>query len=232
MAEPRHSVIVPARNEEAFIGEALESVAGQSWSPDEIEVIVVSNGSSDGTAEVARGAARQLGLTVSVVELVAPGVARAKNVGAAAARGPSLVFLDADSRMSPGLLSRITGRTAAGERAATIRVVADGQDPIDHGFFWVIENGKRLVRIRANMFWCERAVFEQLGGFDERLNQAEDLDFLVRARRAGIRVGHIRDEWIATSARRLHRGPLRIGMVRMFGRWMLGQVGIGREWPY
>jgi len=35
-----------------------------------------------------------------------------------------------------------------------------------------------------------------------------------------------------TSTRRLHRGPLRLGMFRMLGRWVLGHVGIGRHWPY
>jgi hypothetical protein len=115
---------------------------------------------------------------------------------------------------------------------ASIRIVADGSDRVDHAFFWVIENGKRLVRTRANMFWCTRDVFDRLGGFDASLNHAEDLDFLVRARRAGFRVGHIHGEWIATSPRRLHRGPLRIGMLAMLGRWALGHLGIGRRWPY
>ena len=45
-------------------------------------------------------------------------------------------------------------------------------------------------------------------------------------------VGHLADAWIATSPRRLHRGPLRIGMLTMFGRWALGNFGIGRRWPY
>jgi glycosyltransferase involved in cell wall biosynthesis len=169
---------------------------------------------------------------VRVLNHVPPGVARAKNSGASAARGEVLVFMDADSRMSPGLLAAVQRRAAAGERAASIRIVADGRDPIDHGFFWVIENGKRLVGTRANMFWCERDLFASLGGFNEELNHAEDLDFLVRAKRAGVQVGHMHDEWIATSPRRLHHGPLRVGMFLMLGRWILGHVGIGRTWPY
>jgi glycosyltransferase involved in cell wall biosynthesis len=233
--EPTITVVIPARNEASLIRGAMESVARQRPAPASVEAIVVSNGSQDGTADAARVAARELerpDLAFSIIEEEAAGVARAKNLGAAAGSGELIVFMDGDSRMSPGLLAAVAARAASGERAASIRIVADGRDPIDHAFFWVIENGKRLVHTRANMFWCRREMFRQLGGFDEKLNHAEDLDLLVRAKRAGVRVGHLRREFIVTSTRRLHRGPLRFGMFSMFGRWVLGHVGIGREWPY
>lgn len=230
------SVILPARNEERLLPMALRSIGAQSYPVADVEAIVASNGSTDRTLAVAREIGETLaatgGPTVRVVTTAEHGVSRAKNAGAAVAAGRLLVFMDADSRMSPGLLARVVARAAAGERVASIRIIADGRDPIDRAFFWVLENGKRLVRTRANMFWCEAALFEALGGFDETLQHAEDLDLLVRARRAGARVGHIRDEWIATSPRRLHRGPLRLGMFTMFGRWALGHFGIGRRWPY
>jgi len=233
---PEISVILPARNEERLLPNALDSVAGQFYPLADVEAIVASNGSTDRTAALAReiGAALAAaeGPAVRVVVVAEHGVSRAKNAGAAAATGRLLLFMDADSRMSPGLLARVAARAAAGERVASIRIIADGRDPIDRAFFWVMENGKRLVRTRANMFWCEAALFRELGGFDETLHHAEDLDLLVRAKRAGVRVGHVRDEWIATSPRRLHRGPLRLGMFTMLGRWVLGHVGIGRRWPY
>jgi glycosyltransferase involved in cell wall biosynthesis len=236
MDEPLISVVLPARNEERLLPAALRSIAAQTLDPNLVEAIVVSNGSTDASVEVAEreaaAAAASGGPRIEVLAHVAPGIALAKNLGARRARGALLVFMDADSRMSPRLLETVRDRAAEGERAASIRIVADGGDPVDHAFFWVIENGKRLVRTRANMFWCERALFEALGGFDESLNHAEDLDFLVRAKRAGVRVGHIHAEWIATSPRRLHRGPLRLGMFGMLGRWVLGHIGIGRHWPY
>ena len=230
------SVILPAKNEAVLLPAALASIAAQTYPRDRVEAIVASNGSTDATVELAEAIAADLatdgGPAVRVVRSHEVGIALAKNVGAAAAEGRWLVFMDADSRMSPGLLARVAARAAAGERVASIRIIADGRDPIDRAFFWVMENGKRLVRTRANMFWCEAALFRELGGFDETLHHAEDLDLLVRAKRAGVRVGHVRDEWIATSPRRLHRGPLRLGMFTMLGRWVLGHVGIGRRWPY
>jgi glycosyltransferase involved in cell wall biosynthesis len=236
MADPMVSVVVPARNEERLLPAALRSIEAQTLDPALVEAVVVSNGSTDATVAVVEREAARIhtagGPRVTVVDEAAPGIARAKNVGVRHARGRLLVFMDADSWMSPELLSRMHARAQGGERAASIRIIADGGDPVDRAFFWVIEHGKRLVRTRANMFWCERALFDALDGFDEALHHAEDLDLLVRAKRAGVQVGHIHDEWIATSARRLHRGPLRAGMFAMLGRWVLGHVGIGRHWPY
>lgn len=233
---PDFSVILPARNEARLLPAALTSIAAQTYPPDRVEAIVASNGSTDATAELAEAIGADLatngGPAVRVVRSDQAGVSLAKNLGAAAAGGRWLVFMDADSRMSPSLLATLAARAAGGELAASIRVVADGADPVDHAFFWVIEKGKRLVRTRANMFWCERALFARLGGFDEALHHAEDLEFLLRARRSGVRVGHVHDEWIATSPRRLHRGPMRLGMFTMLGRWALGSAGIGRRWPY
>jgi glycosyltransferase involved in cell wall biosynthesis len=236
MPEPLFSVVLPARNEERLIGAALRSIAAQELPAGRLEAIVVSNGSTDRTVEVAQEEAARIaaagGPRIAVLAGAPPGIALAKNRGAAQARGRVLVFLDADSEMSPGLLAAIERRVERGERAASIRLRPDNDDPIDRALFWILEYGKRVTRVRANMLWCERALFERLHGFDETLHQAEDLDLLVRAKRAGIRVGHVNEAWIVTSTRRLHRGPLRLGMFRMLGRWVLGHVGIGRHWPY
>jgi glycosyltransferase involved in cell wall biosynthesis len=232
-AGPLISVILPAHNEEALVGKALRSIAAQSLGPDRVEAVVVNNGSLDRTGEIVEGIAEELRpLIVRLVHDPRRGIARAKNIGGHAARGDWLVFMDADSSMSAGLLARIVERATRGERAASIRIVADSADTLDRAFFDLMEWGKQLFGIRANMCWMTRELFDQLGGFDEALNQAEDLDLLTRARKAGVPVGHIADEQIATSPRRLHRGPLRLGMLGMFGRWALGNFGIGRRWPY
>jgi hypothetical protein len=61
---------------------------------------------------------------------------------------------------------------------------------------------------------------------------AEDRDFLDRLRATGVAVGHVDESWIATSPRRLHRGPWRLGLPLMFVRWALANWGIGRRWRY
>ena len=236
---PTLTVILPARNEAAYVSAALRSLQAQHGAPadnGQLEAIVVDNGSTDGTAQAARAAATALHAGwVQVLTSPNPGLAAAKNRGAAAARAPYLLFLDADSRASPDLASAILARAAAGEPAGTVRVRADradGADTLDRAFFDLIEYGKRIFRVRANMLWCRRDMFEALGGFDEGLNHAEDLELLRRAGRAGYRVGHITEAWIDTSPRRLHTHRAHLGMLTMFGRWTLGHFGLGRRWPY
>lgn len=231
--EPVVSVVIPARNEETFIAAALESVATQTWPPSKVEAIVVVNGTDDHTLAVARDATERLdGLAVRLVDDPTPGVSRAKNVGARLARGEVLVFLDADSRMAPDLIERIVTASHDGAPAGSVAIVADGRDPIDRGFFALMEWGKNLFGIRANMLYCSRDLFEDVGGFDERLQQAEDLDLLQRIQHRGLVVTHVGDSWIATSPRRLHEGPFRLGLLHVFARWTLGHVGIWRERPY
>jgi glycosyltransferase involved in cell wall biosynthesis len=233
MADIDVSVVIPAYDEQEFVAAALRSVAEQTIPASRIEVIVVANGCTDRTSEVAICfAAKNPQLFVRLIEEPEAGVSRAKNIGAASARGDVLIFLDADSRMAPDLAERILERIGRGERAASIKMTADTTDLLDRGFFNLIEYGKRLVRVRANMLYCTRAVFLSAAGFNEDLHHAEDLDLLTRLKRRGVAVGHVSESWIATSPRRLHSLPLRLGMVTTLGRWGLGNFGIGRRWSY
>lgn len=232
-AEPFVTVIIPALNEEALIGAALASVAAQTRPLPEIEAIVVDNGSRDRTGEIVRStAAATPGLSIRLVSLPEPGRGRAKNRGAREARGQCLIFLDADSRMAPDLAARVLARWRSNCPAACIRVVADSHDRLDRAFFDLIEFGKRLFKIRAQMFYCGRDLFLRFGGFDEALKLAEDQEFLGRLQRAGVPVGLLDESAIATSARRLHTLPCRLGMLTMLARWWLADRGLGRRWHY
>jgi glycosyltransferase involved in cell wall biosynthesis len=231
--EPDVSVVIPARDEERYVGGALASVAAQRWPAGWLEVVVVDNGSTDGTAAVVRAfAAAHPRLAVRLVAEPVAGLARAKNRGAAAARGRYLLFLDADSRLAPDLVARVMARVAAGYPAGGIAVVADSADLLDRGFFGLMEFGKRLFRIHAQMFYCARDLFAGHGGFDEGLQLAEDSEFLGRLARAGVPLCHVTESRIATSPRRLRRLPLRLAMVTMLVRWALAHAGVGRRWRY
>jgi glycosyltransferase involved in cell wall biosynthesis len=233
MSEVEFSIVIPARDEEAYIRGALRSVLEQRYPLDRVEVVVVDNGSRDRTAEVVSGfSGEHPDLRLRLIREPTPGRARAKNLGVAAAQGRWVVFLDADSRMSPDLLDAIARRTASGEQAGSITVLADSEDPVDQGFFALLEFGKRLFGIRAQMFYCARDLFNHFGMLDAQLQIAEDLEFLQRLRRGGIQVGHVVEAAIYTSPRRLRALPLRLGVLVVFFRWALAHVGIGRRWPY
>lgn len=234
----RVSVVIPAHNEADYIEAALASVAAQEYPMDCLECVVVDNASADGTAHAAYAfATRHRELTVRVVEEPALGVARAKNRGARAATGTILIFLDGDSRMTPALVRDVVAAYHAGAPAGSIRIVADSTSRLERGFFDLMELGPLLFGIRSQMFYCERALFLALGGFDEELRMAEDLEFLhragehVRRKRLGT-VSHIRGSTIVTSPRRLRTLPFHTGVVTVFVRWALAFAGIGRKRGY
>jgi len=227
------SVVIPARNEEAYIGRALRSVARQAWPLERLEAIVVDNASTDHTATVVESLAVHVTpLRIVLIREPRPGRSRAKNRGAAAARGDVLLFLDADSVMAPTLAAEIIAHRHIGYPAGSVRVIAETTDFFDRWFFELMEIGKTYFRIRAQMLYCSREWFERSGGFDESLEIAEDREFLQRLQGRGVPVCHLTTSWIATSPRRLHRLPFRLGLVATFLRWLLAELGVGRHWRY
>ncbi len=100
-AEPAISVVMPAFNSAKWIVETLASVAAQTIGPDLFEVIVVDDGSADGTAEVAERFLAATPLHWCVLRQENGGPSRARNVGLKRARGTWIQFLDADDLIDP-----------------------------------------------------------------------------------------------------------------------------------
>ena len=247
---PLVSVVIPALNEERHIAAALDSVARQRYPKQRLEAVVVDNDSRDGTGAAAKRVATRWLLqapdTPRLQVLGEPhrGAARAKNRGAAAARGQLLVFLDADSTLGPNVVREVAAAWQGGARGGSITVMADSGDPWERGFFGVVEFGKALFGIHCQMGYLDRELFGRLGGFRPQLHLAEDLDLMRRAaaalRHTGKRMERIgstpvfgadRDSGacILTSPRRLRALPWRLGLIWLFLRWSLGFLGIGRR---
>jgi len=180
------SVIVPARDAAGTIGATLQALAVQDLS-EPYEVIVVDDGSSDGTGPIAE---RSPG-PVRVLRQDGNGPGPARNAGAAAGRAPVLAFTDADCSPQPGWLRAGLGTL---DRADVVqgRVIPDpGAElgPFDHTVWVVGESG---LYETANLF-VRREVFERLDGFEDfvgaRIGKplAEDVWFGWRARRSGAR---------------------------------------------
>lgn len=207
------SVIIPALNEEAFLGDTLGALAEavrelQAGHECPVEVIVVDNDSRDRTADVARGRG------AAVVREPARNIARARNAGARASEGDVLFFLDADTYVPPCLLSRI-------------HAIMD--DPRCDGGAVDVEHrpSRALIRLYLRAWrllgrltgmaqgaaqFCRRDVFLALGGYDEALYMGEDVDFywrLARAARRGRRtMRYITDVRVVPSPRRFDRWPV------------------------
>lgn len=229
---PDVSVIIPARNEAAFIGRALASVVAQRWPADALEAIVVANGCTDATSgEVRRFAARHPEMAVRLIETEQPGVGNARNLGAVAAAAPILLFLDADARLTRYCVARAVSMSRSGVEVATYRFLADSNDLLDKSFFWLFELMMTVGRLRSFNFFCRRDLFLEHGGFDPAIKVAEVMDLFRRFRAGGVRVGHT-STVIRTSPRRIRAGPLRLGWLTTFARWFLAGLGIGRRARY
>src|SRR5688500_8027662 len=169
------SIVIPAFNEERLIKECLRSVHASLAANDRpalsSEIIVVDNNSSDGTA----GLARQSGAQV-VFEPVNQ-IGRARNTGAAAARGDWLLFVDADSILNPDLLADILRLIEEGRHAGCGSVIRM------HGLPWWAEGTLKLWTAVSVLFrWaagalvvCRSDAFHEVGGFDQELYAADEV---------------------------------------------------------
>ena len=103
------SVLIPAHNEADYIGACLEALFASRPLPDGTtgEVLVLANGCSDDTAEIAGNVPPSAGWSLRVLDLPEGGKLKALNAGDAAARGEVLVYLDADVVVEPDLLPQI-----------------------------------------------------------------------------------------------------------------------------
>jgi glycosyltransferase involved in cell wall biosynthesis len=160
------SVIIPAYNCQSYIAEAIESALHQTHAP--VEVIVLDDGSTDRTLEIARGFS-----PVRCVSQAHAGAGAARNRGAALARGVLLAFLDADDRWPLYKLSR--------------QVEALRHQPELDMVFGCVQ------QLHAGIEW-EEAIVKPDDGTSQLMRGFVPGTMLIR-REAFFRVGELRTEW-------------------------------------
>jgi SAM-dependent methyltransferase len=182
---PHVSLIIPARNEEHLLAGTLAAAvaAAERLGPEAVELVVVDNGSTDRTREVA---ARRR--SVKVLASSRLGAARARNDGARAARGRVLVFVDADTLVPPESLERVVEHCERGAGAG-IAALADREGGILAEAWWATWNAVRrlpLARAKAMpaFMFCTREVFDRYGPFDEEVEIGEEWPILAGLYRA------------------------------------------------
>ncbi len=173
------SVIIPVRNGERFLPAAIASVAAQTYPA--AEILVVDDGSTDATREIA------LASGARYMTSPARGSAAARNAGAAAARSPLLAFLDHDDLWMPEKLERQVEALGAepGLGLVTTRArlrVEPGASP--PGWFRGDENAFSGAPISTMLVTAR--VMTEVGGFNPAFKHADDYDWLLRARDAGV----------------------------------------------
>lgn len=183
--DPLVSVIVPCYNGAAFLEEALRSALAQSYG--EVEVVVVDDGSTDSTAEIARR------FPVRYIRQENRGLSEARNTGIRESKGSYLVFLDADDRLRPRAIE--TGLQAIALRPDCAMAVGDHvfiaadssflaasakEDPLDSPYEALLKSN--FIEMIASVLF-RRSIFDEVGGFDTTLRVAEDYELYLRIAR-------------------------------------------------
>jgi glycosyltransferase involved in cell wall biosynthesis len=213
-----YSVIIPAFNEEKSLHQTLTALKNAMESVDfSGEAIVTDNNSTDKTRETAE----KYGAKV-VFEPVNQ-IARSRNRGAHEAKGEYLVFLDADTTITPRLLQTALHKLMK-ENCCGGGTIVELDRPLTFVARKFLAGWTFLSRrfhLAAGCFiYVLREAFEDIGGFDERVYASEEIWFSRRLKRWGRKHGKpfhlIEDQTIVTSARKLDH-PLRIILVTIMG---------------
>ncbi|HEY2823980.1 MAG TPA: glycosyltransferase [Gemmatimonadales bacterium] len=230
---PLVTVIVPVFNERDRIGACLRALEAQSYPRDRIETIVVDNGSTDGTPEVAQ---RMGGVTV----LVHPGGGSyaARNAGLTRAKGEVIAFTDADCLPDARWIEE-------GVRALTegpyVGLVGGRIDvfPADADAPSFIEALDMVVELRQDEFvrrpgapfaatanaFTSRAVIQTVGPFRADLYSSGDVEFGTRVAAAGRAVVYAPDAMVRHPARATLRAAVRRLRRVRYGRYIVARRG-------
>jgi glycosyltransferase involved in cell wall biosynthesis len=194
MSFPKVSVLIPCHNAEKYVGETLESVFRQTWP--EIEVVVVDDGSTDGSAAVVRSFARP---NLRLIQQSNRGSTATRNVCCTHATGEFVQYLDADDliepdkitlqmdrlRNAPGCIACAEwGRFYRSPQETQFRNEAHWRDlsSID----WLVAS--RLGMMFPALWLIPIAIVRAIGPWNEDLSLADDAEYFTRAVLASERV--------------------------------------------
>lgn len=187
ISHPRISVIVPVLDRRDLLKRCLDSIGAQTW-PD-AEVIVVDNGSTDGTYELALH--HRLRFPLKVVRELRPGAPAARNKGLEEATGEYIIFFDSDDVMHPRLMEKamaaLSGECMISCWKCRIHTLAGGKRIPPFHPDSALDNHLIHTLLRTQGFMAHRRLWLKAGGWNENLPCWNDLE-------AGLRVLHAASE--------------------------------------
>ncbi|WP_419175877.1 glycosyltransferase [Desulfosediminicola sp.] len=214
------SVIVPAHNEEAELANTLNCLLKQNYPADRYEVIVVENGSTDTTLEVARNISEQVSGSRNVrVVQSARGVSIAKNVGLSATDVLSewVVLCDADTHLGPDFLNQLNLYLIRRGGGQTVGTCSIGPRPVKSSYarFWfkTYDYIHRWTKTSYALQIAKTSIARSVG-FHPALHLAEDLTFIKECMGYGS-FFFLDTDQVSTSTRRFEA----FGYLRLSLRW-------------
>lgn len=171
------SVIIPSFNHARYLRECVDSVLAQDHAP--LEVIVVDDGSSDGSLDILRS----YGGRIRLLQQQGGRQARARNLALGVARGEFIAFLDSDDRYRPGRISAAVAAFHAQPQAALVWadhvLIGEGGEPLgdvrwaprEPDFRRELISGNPICNATATV---RRSVLDEIDGFDERVPRVCD----------------------------------------------------------
>jgi glycosyltransferase involved in cell wall biosynthesis len=181
-------VVIPVYNGEKTIAACLDSLLALRYPEERVELLVVDNGSRDGTVSVLR----RYGERIVRLDEATRGPGAARNAGLRRAGGDVVAFTDADCQVDPDWLTAVVAPLQAAEvgiAGGTIRALTPANDV--ERFGEVIHDHRQAIEVfeppyAITMNWASRrVVLQELGGFDERFRRCEDVDLAYRMTKAG-----------------------------------------------
>jgi len=174
---PSIVVIMPVRNGLAFLPGVIECVQAQAYAP--LDLVVVDDGSSDGSYEYAQQAGLQTLRTAGV------GPAAARNAGIRATVSDFVAFLDVDDLWPPGTLHQLSEALCSDPEAGLAQGLVQNFRVLEDGSKRFFTHPYRFLNLGASLY--RRGVFDTVGLLDETMRLCEDLDFLMRCWEKDVR---------------------------------------------
>ena len=196
------SFIIPAHNEQLWIGQCIAAIrASMAAVRDIYEIIVVDDASTDATAHIAREHRAQ------VVQVSHRQIAAARNAGARIAQGDTLFFVDADTLVNAEAIQAGVRALQAGAVGGGCLFTYDCAVPLWARILHPIALalGRPLKLVGGCFLFCTSAAFESAGGFSERHFCSEELVFVKALKRLGSFV--VPRPTVVTSGRKLQAIP-------------------------
>lgn len=233
-SSPLVSILIPSYNAERWLAESIASAVGQSY-PD-VEVVVVDDGSTDGSVRVARSFE---GRGVRVFEQANSGACAARNAALERSGGAYVKFLDADDVLLPGAvaaqvaalegeLEDVASFGMAVRCDAALRPLRGGRPPsVDYEGRLASEDlAERLAfllerNVQTSRPLHRRPLLERVGGFDARLRAGQEYDLHMRMAVSGVRFKFVPEVGVLN---RDHSGAHRITNTKK------AKSGLGKDW--